>query len=66
MLSKADNELLTQVGPGTPMGEVFRRFWLPVLLSTELSQPDSAPLRLRVLGEDLVAFRSTRSALRKS
>ena len=59
MLSKADNELLTQVGSGTPMGEVFRRFWLPALLSTELSQPDCPPLRFRLLGEDLVAFRDT-------
>ncbi|MGG7381838.1 hypothetical protein ACQ7B2_24845, partial [Escherichia coli] len=33
MLSKQDNELLTQVGPGTPIGELFRRFWLPALLS---------------------------------
>ena len=59
MLSKADNDLLTQIGPGTPMGEVFRRFWLPALLSVELSEPDCAPLRLRLLGEDLVAFRDT-------
>ncbi len=59
MLSKTDNELLTQVGSGTPMGEVFRRFWLPALLSTELSQPDGPPLRFRLLGEDLVSFRDT-------
>ncbi|HEY4266117.1 MAG TPA: Rieske 2Fe-2S domain-containing protein, partial [Micropepsaceae bacterium] len=59
MLSKDDNERLTRTGPGTPMGDVFRRYWLPVLLASELSQPDGAPLRVRLLGEDLVAFRDT-------
>jgi phthalate 4,5-dioxygenase oxygenase subunit len=59
MLSKADNETLCRVGPGTPMGELFRRFWMPALLARELPEPDSDPLRLRLLGEDLVAFRDT-------
>ncbi len=59
MLSRQDNELITRVGPGTPMGEVFRRFWLPALLATELPEPDCAPIRLRLLGEDLVAFRDS-------
>ena len=59
MLSAADNEALTRVGPGTPMGELMRRYWHPVLLSWELAEPDSDPLRVRVLGEDLVAFRDT-------
>ena len=59
MLSRKDNELITRVGPGTPMGEVFRRFWLPALLDTELPEPDCPPIRVRVLGEDLVAFRDT-------
>src|SRR5437016_4734164 len=57
MLSEADNELITQVGPGTPMGEVFRRFWMPACLSQDLPGPESDPVRVRVLGEDLVAFR---------
>src|SRR3569833_735334 len=61
MLSQADNELLTRVGPGTPLGELFRRFWLPVLLPSELPQPDSDPIRVRILGEDLVAFRDSNS-----
>ena len=39
MLTKEDNELLTQVGPGTPMGELFRRFWLPAMLAEELPGP---------------------------
>jgi len=59
MLSKRDNELITRVGPDTPMGELLRRYWLPALLSEELPEPDCAPVRLRLLGEDLVAFRAT-------
>jgi phenylpropionate dioxygenase-like ring-hydroxylating dioxygenase large terminal subunit len=59
MLKKEDNDLLTRVGPGTPMGELFRRFWLPALLSEEVEQPDSAPIRLRILCEDLLAFRDS-------
>jgi phthalate 4,5-dioxygenase oxygenase subunit len=59
MLNLSDNELLTRTGSGTPMGELFRRFWHPVLLAEELPQPDGTPVRLRVLGEDLVAFRDT-------
>jgi phthalate 4,5-dioxygenase len=59
MLSKADNDLLTQTGPGTPMGELFRRFWLPALLPSELPAPDSPPIRFRILSEDLVAFRDS-------
>jgi len=59
MLSKEENELLVRVGPGTPMGGLFRRFWLPALLSEELPVPDCAPVRVRLLGEDLVAFRDS-------
>ena len=59
MLSKEDNELITQVGPGTAMGDLFRRFWLPAMLSTELPDPDGVPVRLRLLGEDLITFRDT-------
>src|SRR4051794_33699126 len=59
MLSKEDNELLTRVGPGTPTGELLRRYWQPALLAAELPEPDGAPLRVRLLGEDLVAFRDT-------
>lgn len=59
MLSASENELLTRTGPDTPMGDLFRRFWHPVLLADELSEPDGSPMRLRVLGEDLVAFRDS-------
>jgi phthalate 4,5-dioxygenase oxygenase subunit len=57
MLTTQENERLTRVGPGTPMGETLRRYWLPALLSSELPDRDGAPARVRMLGEDLVAFR---------
>ena len=59
MLSKEDNELVTNTDPGTPMGELFRRFWLPVALAEELPGPDCAPIRVKILNEDLIAFRDT-------
>ncbi|MDE3077101.1 MAG: Rieske 2Fe-2S domain-containing protein [Chloroflexota bacterium] len=59
MLTAEENEMLTRVGPGTPMGEVFRRFWLPAAVPDELPEPDCAPIRTRILGEDLVGFRDT-------
>lgn len=59
MLTAEQNELLTRTGPGTPMGQVMRRYWVPALLSWELPEPDSAPVRLKLLGEPLVAFRDT-------
>src|ERR1044071_514014 len=59
MLSKKDNELITRTDKGTPLGEVFRRYWLPALLSSELPEPDCDPVRVRLLGEDLVAFRDS-------
>jgi len=59
MLSQQDNERLTRVGPGTPMGNLFRRYWFPALLSEELPEADCPPVRVRLLGEDLVAFRDT-------
>jgi phthalate 4,5-dioxygenase oxygenase subunit len=58
MLSEADNVLLTRTGPNTPMGDLFRRFWHPVLLSAELSDSDGPPGRVTVLGEDLRPFRT--------
>ena len=59
MLTKEDNDLLTRTGPATPMGRVMRRYWMPALLSSELSEPDCAPVRVSLLGEKLVAFRDT-------
>jgi phenylpropionate dioxygenase-like ring-hydroxylating dioxygenase large terminal subunit len=63
MLAREDNELLTRVGPGTPMGTTMRRYWIPALLAWELPGPDCPPVRVRLLGEDLVAFRDTRGHL---
>ena len=62
-MRKEENEILTRVGPGTPMGELFRRFWLPAALSEELTEPGGAPVRLRILCEDLLAFRDTSGKL---
>jgi len=59
MLSQEENDLLCCTGPGTPMGNLFRRFWLPVALSRELPKPDCPPVRMRILSEDLIAFRNT-------
>jgi nitrite reductase/ring-hydroxylating ferredoxin subunit len=55
-----EDEELTRVGPGTPCGEYLRRFWQPVVLTSELGE---LPRRLRILGEDLVAFRDKRGAI---
>ena len=59
MLTETDNILLTRTGQKTPMGDLFRRFWQPVLLSAQLPERDGPPVRLTVLGEDLRAFRTT-------
>jgi len=59
MLTTADNETLTRVGPGTAMGNLLRRYWTPALLSSELPEADCPPVRTRLLGEDLVAFRDS-------
>ena len=59
MLSPEENERLTRVGPGTPMGDVFRRYWLPFALTEELPEPDGPPIRVRILCEDLIAFRDS-------
>jgi phenylpropionate dioxygenase-like ring-hydroxylating dioxygenase large terminal subunit len=59
MLAREENELITRVDPGTPMGETMRRYWMPALLAWELPAPDCPPVRVKLLGEDLVAFRDT-------
>ena len=59
MLSPEENAYLTRTGPGTPMGELFRRFWLPLFLSSELPENDGPPMRTRILNEDLVGYRDT-------
>jgi phthalate 4,5-dioxygenase oxygenase subunit len=59
MLPRQENDLLTQVGAGKPLGEFMRRYWIPALLSSEIPEPDCPPVRVRLLGEDLVAFRDS-------
>ena len=61
MLTREDNETLTRIGQGTPMGDVIRRYWVPALLSSELPAPDCPPVRVKLLGEELVAFRDTQN-----
>ena len=59
MLSNTDNDLLCRVGPGTAMGKLMREYWLPAIPSNELPSPDCPPMRIRLLGENLIAFRTT-------
>lgn len=59
MLTPEENDLLTLVAPGTPMGNVMRRYWLPICTSKQLPKPDSDPLRTELLGEWFVVFRNT-------
>jgi len=59
MLSHEHNDLLTKTSAGTPMGDLIRRYWIPALLSEEIPAPDCPPARVRILGEELVAFRDS-------
>jgi phenylpropionate dioxygenase-like ring-hydroxylating dioxygenase large terminal subunit len=63
MLSDADNQVLCRVGPGTLMGNVFRQYWLPAIRSDELPAPDCPPLRVKLLGEELIGYRTTSGAV---
>lgn len=58
-MKKEQSELLTRVGPGTPMGSLLRRYWVPALMSSEIAEPDSPQVRVGLLGEKLLAFRDT-------
>ena len=60
MLSREENELLIRTQRGMPGGEYFRRYWLPAVLASEVPAPDCPPVRVKMLGEDLLAFRDTR------
>jgi phthalate 4,5-dioxygenase len=59
MLTSTENELLTRVGKGTPLGEMMRRYWHPIALSEQVAEPDGTPLRTKLLGERFVVFRDT-------
>jgi phthalate 4,5-dioxygenase oxygenase subunit len=63
MLVKEQNEILTQTGAGTPMGQLFRSYWIPALLASELAEPDGPPVRVQLLSEKLIAFRDTQGRL---
>ena len=63
MLNKEQNDLVTQTGPGTMMGDLFRCYWLPILLSEDLPEPDCAPVRVKILSERLIAFRDSDGTL---
>ena len=58
MTSSAEGKILTRTGPGTPMGNLMRQYWLPALKSEELAA-DGDPVRLMILGKKLIAFRDT-------
>ncbi len=59
MLTAAENDLLCRVEGDAPMGRLMRQHWLPACLSEEVAEPDGPPVRVRLLGEDLVAFRDS-------
>ena len=59
MFTRDDNLKLPSTDRGILIGDVMRRYWLPALLSSELPEPDCPPVRVRLLGEQLIAFRNT-------
>ncbi len=63
MLSLEDNEVLCRVGPGTPVGDLMRQYWMPAVRADELPSPDCPPVRIKLLGEELIAFRATSGAV---
>jgi phthalate 4,5-dioxygenase len=63
MTTREQNDFLTQTGPGAPMGQLFRRYWIPVMHADELGGPDSDPVRVKLLSERLLAFRDTQGRI---
>jgi phthalate 4,5-dioxygenase len=63
VLSQEQNDRLTRTGPGTPLGRLFRSYWIPALLSEELPEPDCPPVRVRLLSERMIAFRDSEGRL---
>lgn len=61
--TRSQNEYLTEVGPGTAMGNMLRHYWVPILMSEELPEPDCPPMRVRLMSERLIAFRDTQGRL---
>ncbi len=58
-MNKEMSETLTRVGPGSAMGNLMRRYWVPALMSSEIAEPDGPQVRVQLLGEKLLAFRNT-------
>ena len=63
MITQEQNDTLTQTNKGTLMGDLFRRYWIPALHDWELPEPDCAPVRVKLLGESLIAFRDTQNRI---
>src|SRR6202140_5522046 len=63
MITHEQNEYLSRTGPGTPMGELFRRYWGPALMAGDLPPPNCPPVQVQLLGERLIAFRDTQGRL---
>src|SRR5947209_1128401 len=63
MTTRELNDFLTRTGPDTPMGNLFRRYWIPAMLAEELPEPDCPPVRVKLLSERLIAFRDTQGRL---
>jgi len=63
MTTREHNDFLVQTGPGTPMGNLFRRYWIPALLSAEVPEPDCPPVRVKLLSERLLAFRDSQGRI---
>jgi phenylpropionate dioxygenase-like ring-hydroxylating dioxygenase large terminal subunit len=63
MVNAVENEVLVRTGRGTPMGDLLRRYWIPVMLASELGEPDGPPERITLLGEKLLAFRDTQGRI---
>src|SRR6202051_3222271 len=61
MTTREQNDFLTLTGSGTPMGALMRRYWIPALLSSEIPEPDCPPVRVKLLGERLIAFRDSQN-----
>ncbi len=62
-ITPEQNQRLTRTGPGTPMGRLFRSYWIPALLASELAEADGAPVRVSLLSEKLIAFRDSAGRL---
>ena len=59
MLTREENKLLCRVEGEAAMGKLMRRHWIPACMSEEVAEPDGKPVKVRLLGEDLVVFRDS-------